>query len=82
MSDVSKKQDALHAANQEIRRLQVELKRSDKQKQELLQGFRKQMQLIDVLKRKSLHLEAAKVLAITEDEFIRCLDWKQHQQRC
>lgn len=34
------------------------------------------MELIDVLKRQKLHLEAAHVLKYTEEEFMQTLDWK------
>jgi hypothetical protein len=74
MQDVSRKDEALHAAHQEISKQRIDINRLERQKQELLQGFRKQMQLIEVLKRKSLHMESAKLLAITEDEFMRFLE--------
>lgn len=72
----SKSDEALQTAQQEITRLRTELKRAEKQRQDFVTAFKKQMQLIDVLKRQKLHLEASRVLNFTEEEFMRCLDWK------
>ncbi len=68
--------DTLDLARQEITTLKTELKRVEKQKQELVTAFKKQMQLIDVLRRQKLHIEASRVLQFTEEEFTKCLDWK------
>ncbi|KDO33717.1 hypothetical protein SPRG_19327 [Saprolegnia parasitica CBS 223.65] len=53
-----------------------ELQHFDKQKAELLVAFKKQMQLIDILKRQKIHLETAKLLSFIEDDFSRAL---QHE---
>jgi uncharacterized protein YPO0396 len=47
----------------------------EKQRSELLAAFKKQMKLIEVLKRQKVHVEAARLLNFTEDEFMKTLDW-------
>ncbi|XP_054627202.1 testis-expressed protein 9 isoform X2 [Dunckerocampus dactyliophorus] len=55
--------------------LLAENKLLKKQKTELIIGLKKQFKLIDILKRQKMHLEAAKLLSFTEDEFMKTLDW-------
>ena len=50
------------------------IRRLEKQRSELIVAFRKQLKLIDVLKRQKMHMEAAKLLSFTEEEFRKCID--------
>ncbi|KAK3709144.1 hypothetical protein QZH41_018057, partial [Actinostola sp. cb2023] len=86
LEEVEKNKSALHKAKssskdtseQERRRLDqllAENKRLEKQKNELMTGFKKQMKLIDILKRQKMHIEAAKLLQFSEEEFVKALDW-------
>ena len=51
-----------------------EMRRLEKQRNELLNAFRKQLKLINVLKRQKLHIESAKLLNYTEAEFSKTLE--------
>ena len=42
---------------------------------ELKSIIQKQSKLVEVLRKKCAHLEAARVLEFTEDEFMKALDW-------
>ncbi|XP_049628796.1 testis-expressed protein 9 [Suncus etruscus] len=73
------RQNNKNITNEEHRKiedLKSENRKLQKQKGELMIGFKKQLKLIDVLKKQKMHIEAAKMLSFTEEEFMKALDWE------
>lgn len=60
---------------QERKFYESRLKSERKQYNDLLAAYKKQMLLVDNLKRQNALLEQAKLVQVTEQEFMRCLDW-------
>lgn len=58
----------------ETSQLKADNRRLEQQRVELMNCVRKQNKLIDILKRQKMHLEAAKLLQITEEEFTKLLE--------
>ncbi|PWA17210.1 hypothetical protein CCH79_00010426 [Gambusia affinis] len=67
--------DKISEEQQSKENLLAENQTLKKQKTELIAGFKKQLKLIDILKRQKMHFEAAKLLSFAEEEFMKALDW-------
>ena len=60
--------------DKEIDKLVQENKKLEKQKNEIYTAFKKSLKLCSILKRQKVHLENARLLAFTEDEFKNLLE--------
>ncbi|XP_015264647.1 PREDICTED: testis-expressed sequence 9 protein [Gekko japonicus] len=67
--------DLVNQQHKKLEELTVDKKKLEKQKGDLMSAFTKQLKLIDVLKRQKMHIEAAKMLSFTEEEFMKALEW-------
>uniref|UniRef100_A0A8C6WVJ3 Testis expressed 9 n=1 Tax=Neogobius melanostomus TaxID=47308 RepID=A0A8C6WVJ3_9GOBI len=67
--------DKVNEEHESKETLLAENKSLKKQKAELIVAFKKQLKIIDILKRQKMHFEAAKLLSFTEEEFVKALDW-------
>ena len=72
----SMQHDDENAFQEEKKEYEVQIKDLTKQRDNLLMGFQKQMQLISLLKRQQVHLEASRLLDFNEKEFISALERK------
>ena len=65
---------ATQIKEKENERLIQENKKLEKQKNEIYTAFKKSLKLCSILKRQKVHLENARLLAFTEDEFKNLLE--------
>ena len=55
--------------------LEARIRDLEKQRTDILGAFRKQIKWIDILERQTIHVEAARLLTFTEEEFMKTLEW-------
>lgn len=57
--------------------LMKQIRALEQQRRDMITAFKKQMKLVDILKRQKLCIEAAKVLSIAEEEFMKVINWEK-----
>ncbi|GLC46035.1 hypothetical protein PLESTB_001025600 [Pleodorina starrii] len=70
----AQEREAKGSAQQDAGRLLAENRKLERQRAELITAFKKQLKLIEVLKRQKVHLEAARALQFSEEEFLKTLE--------
>jgi len=73
----SDNRDSTTSRIQKISGLQKENKQLRSEKKQLVTAFKKQMKLIDILKRQKMHMEAMKVLSYSEEAFLKLVSQGQ-----
>ncbi|KAK9738900.1 hypothetical protein QE152_g9479 [Popillia japonica] len=68
--------DLRESHRKQINEMSNIIKKIEKHKMELLNGFKKQMLLIDNLKKQKAHIECFKLTEKADADFMKILDWK------
>eukprot|EP01029_Cantina_marsupialis_P028401 TRINITY_DN776113_c0_g1_i1.p1 TRINITY_DN776113_c0_g1~~TRINITY_DN776113_c0_g1_i1.p1 ORF type:complete len:280 (-),score=84.26 TRINITY_DN776113_c0_g1_i1:147-986(-) len=61
-------------SNKETEALKDRVRLLESNQKDLIVGMKKQIKLIDILKRQKIHLEMAKLLSFTEEEFMKAIE--------
>jgi hypothetical protein len=69
--------DAIALMKKDLEIASEKAKKSERQRGELLAAFKKQLKLVDILRRQRVHMEAARMLAFAEEEFVRIMEANQ-----
>ena len=60
----------------------LERKQKDREQNgELIQALKKQMKLIDILKRQKAHIETAKILSFTKEDLVKILELSENSDK-
>jgi hypothetical protein len=70
----AREQNQHSVAQAEFNQVVANNKKLERQRSDLMAAFKRQVKLIDVLKRQKVHVEAARMLQFTEDEFCAALE--------
>lgn len=81
LSQQTKSQNNTEKDSKILKELENKLKSCEKQKQEILLAFQKQLKLIHVLKKQKIHAEASRLLEFTEQEFLSVIDWDSNGEQ-